>query len=238
MDELEARFDSETTALLHDARDKYMAALTRAAHAGNTAAIKDATLKVQAEYARIIKNASRSAFQYGKTNAAKEIGVNAPSDPSDMLKAIDIQADAIASHQVAEIVGQSKTAYAEALNKGLSITAALGAADAVAHDAIDELVTDTSRILMAGYVNYGRGAVYQGNGDKIYALQRSELLDARTCNYCLSVDGRTIEKGDAFGRNTIFHSSCRGIWVSILMDEEDKPSAEYRSHCGTGSGMR
>jgi hypothetical protein len=27
-----------------------------------------------------------------------------------------------------------------------------------------------------------------------------------------------------FGRNTIFHSSCRGIWVSILMDEEKKPS--------------
>jgi hypothetical protein len=55
-------------------------------------------------------------------------------------------------------------------------------------------------------------------------LQRSELLDARTCNYCLSLDGRTIERDDAFGRNTIFHSSCRGIWVSILMDEEEKPS--------------
>lgn len=223
MDELEGRFDAETAELLHEARDKYMAALTRAAHAGNTAGVKEATMKVQAEYARIIKAASRSAFQYGKTNGAKEIGVNAPADPRDMLDAIDIQADAIAKNQISTIVGESKTAYAEALNKGLSITAALGAADTVAHDAIDELVTDTSRILMAGYVNHGRGAVYQGNGDKIYALQRSELLDARTCNYCLSLDGRTIEKGDAFGRNTIFHSSCRGIWVSILIDEEELP---------------
>jgi hypothetical protein len=225
MDDLEDRFDAETSALLHEARDKYMAAaLTRAAHAGNTAAVKEATMKVQAEYARIIKAASRSAFQYGKTNAAKEIGVNAPADPRDMLDAIDIQANAIAQHQLAQIVGESKTAYAEALNKGLSITAALGAADAVAHDAIDELVTDTSRILMAGYVNHGRGAVYTGNGDKIYAIQRSELLDSRTCFYCLSVDGRVIEKDDPFGKNTLWHSSCRGIWVSILMDEEEKPT--------------
>lgn len=223
MDKLEAQFDAETRELLHDARDKYMAAFTKAAHAGDTQAIKDATMKVQADYARIIKNAARSAFQYGKTNAAKEIGVNAPSDPREMLTAIDIQADAIARNQIASIVGESKTAYVEALNKGLSITAALAAADAIAHDAIEELVSDTSAILMSGYINHGRGHVYDANGDKIYALQRSELLDARTCNYCLSVDGRVIEKDDPFGRNTIFHSFCRGIWVSILLDEEELP---------------
>src|SRR5215212_9977043 len=102
MDELEGRFDTETSELLHQARDKYMAALTRAAHAGNTQGVKDATLKVQAEYARIIKAASRSAFQYGKTNAAKEIGVNAPSDPSEMLAQIDIQADAIADQKITD----------------------------------------------------------------------------------------------------------------------------------------
>jgi hypothetical protein len=141
-----------------------------------------------------------------------------------MLAQIDIQADAIANRQIADIVGQSKTAYAEALNKGLSITAALGAADAVAHDAIDELVADTRAILMSGYVNHGRNVVHEDNADKIYALQRSELLDSRTCNYCLSLDGRTIERDDPFGRNTIWHSGCRGVWVSILMDEEEKPS--------------
>ncbi|WBU29620.1 hypothetical protein OOZ54_23665 [Rhodopseudomonas palustris] len=33
-----------------------------------------------------------------------------------------------------------------------------------------------------------------------------------------------IEQDDAFGRNTIFHSNCRGIWVAILQDEQGKPS--------------
>jgi hypothetical protein len=62
---------------------------------------------------------------------------------------------------------------------------------------------------------------YPGFRDRLFHNTR---LDSRTCNYCLSVDGRTIERDDPFGRNTIFHSSCRGIWVSILMDEEEKPS--------------
>jgi hypothetical protein len=182
------------------------------------------TLKVQADYARIIKNAAKNALEYGKNNAAQEMGVNAPANPAAMLRQIDIQSDAIAQHQIAQIVGESKTALVEALNKGLSITAALAAADAVAQETIDGLVSDTTAILLSGYVNHGRGVTHDANDDKIYALQRSELLDSRTCNYCLSVDGRIIEKDDPFGKNTIFHQSCRGIWVSILIDEEEKPA--------------
>jgi hypothetical protein len=94
----------------------------------------------------------------------------------------------------------------------------------VAQDAIDTLVSDTTSILLSGYVNHGRGVTHDANDDKIYALQRSELLDSRTCNYCLSIDGRTIEKDDPFGKNTIFHSNCRGIWVSILTDEAELPA--------------
>jgi hypothetical protein len=66
-----------------------------------------------------------------------------------------------------------------------------------------------------------------GTGDPFvpagYALQRSELLDHATCNYCLAIDGRVIEKDDSFGRNGTFHSNCRGIWVAIMKDEEELP---------------
>jgi hypothetical protein len=96
----------------------------------------------------------------------------------------------------------------------------------VAHDVIDELTADTKTILLSGYVNHGRNVVHESNSAKIYALQRSELLDSRTCNYCLAVDGRVIERDDPFGRNTIWHSNCRGLWVAILMEEEEKPSID------------
>ena len=44
----------------------------------HTQAIKNATLKVQTDYARIIKNALKNAFEYGKNNAAREIGADHP----------------------------------------------------------------------------------------------------------------------------------------------------------------
>jgi phage gp29-like protein len=223
MDELEGQFDAQTKALLQEARKTYMGTFTKAAHAGDTKAIKEATLKVQSEYERIIKNALKAAFEFGKNNAAKEIGANAPANPAEVLRRIDIQSAAIADAQIAEIVTDSKNAYVEAQAKGSSVTAALAAADAAADAAITRLTRDASSILTAGYINHGRDTVFDRNTDDIHGLQRSELLDARTCNYCESIDGRIIEKDDSFGRNTIFHSGCRGIWVAILKYEEELP---------------
>ncbi len=224
MDALESQFDTETKELLHEARDKYMATLNKAAHAGDTHAIKEATLKVQAEYARVIKLALQNAFRYGKNNAAKEIGAQSPPDPADLLRQIDIQADAIATNHIAQIEADSKNAYVQALNKAESLSVALAAADTAAREAIDALTSDTAEIVVSGYINHGRGVVFDKNADDIYALQRSEILDRSTCNYCLSIDGRVVEKDDSFASNTIFHSQCRGIWVAILMDEEGSPA--------------
>ncbi|OJW18783.1 MAG: hypothetical protein BGO51_15545 [Rhodospirillales bacterium 69-11] len=223
MDKLEAEFDARTKALLHEARNSYMKALTKAAHAGDTAAIKDATLKVQADLARIIKQGMTTAYTYGKANAAKEMGVEAPANPMDILRQIDIQADTIADKQIAEITGDSKNAYVQALNKGTSVTVALAAADAAAQAAIDALTSDASAILMAGYINHGRNTVFTNNAPDIHGLQRSEILDSHTCNFCLSVDGRIVATDDSFAQNTIFHSSCRGIWVAIKNDEAELP---------------
>jgi len=223
MDKLEGDFDARTKELLHSARTEYMRAMTKAALAGDTRGIKEATLKVQSDYARIIKQGVTSAFAYGKTNAAKELGVEAPANPADILRQIDIQSDTIADKQIAEIVGDSKNAYVQALNKGTSIPIALAAADAAAQAAIDALTSDASAILMSGYINHGRNTVFTKNGDDIHALQRSEILDTHTCNFCLSVDGRVLDKTDSFTSNTIFHSSCRGIWVAIKLDEAELP---------------
>jgi hypothetical protein len=223
MDQLETDFDSKTQALLHEARAQYMEAFTKAAHDGDTQAIRDATLKVEADLARIIKQAVTAAFLYGKNNAAKEIGVAAPANPTDMLNQIAIQADAIAAQHIAKIEADSKNAYVNALNHKASITAALGAADAAAQDTIDTVTSDASSVLMAGYINQGRNIVFGLNADNIYGLQRSEILDAQTCNFCESIDGRIVTMDDDLASTDIFHSNCRGIWVAILNDETDKP---------------
>ena len=62
----------------------------------------------------------------------------------------------------------------------------------------------------------GLNVVLDNNADDGYALQRSEILDSATCNYCFSTDSRVVDQDDPFARNTVFHSNCRGIWVDIL----------------------
>lgn len=74
--------------------------------------------------------------------------------------------------------------------------------------------------------------MFAKNRQDIYALQRSELLDNRTCNFCFSIDGRVIDKDDPFGRNTIFHSNCRGIWVAIMNDKIDGIPKSLRDRFG------
>lgn len=224
MDKLEDQYTGTTKELLHNARTQFIKSFAKAADAGDTQAIKDLTLKVKKDLARITKGALNTAYTVGKNSGAKELGVNAPATARVILQNIDVSADSIAEAQIAEIVADAKSAYTQATQKGVSSAAAIAAADRAAEEAIDALVDDTADIVMSGYINHGRNDLFDLNGPDIYALQRSEMLDHATCDFCLSVDERVIEKEDEFGQNTIFHSGCRGIWVAIKMDEEELPS--------------
>jgi hypothetical protein len=55
-------------------------------------------------------------------------------------------------------------------------------------------------ILTSSYINNARDEIFDRYADDVYALQRSELLDATTCNFCLSFDGRIVENTDSIAR--------------------------------------
>lgn len=65
--------------------------------------------------------------------------------------------------------------------------------------------------------------VFERNPDKIYALQRSEILDEHTCNFCLSIDGIVVPQDDKLTSVDLFCKDCRGIWVQIMKEEIDPP---------------
>lgn len=226
MDRIEDDFDARTRELLEAEKEKFMKKLSKAVANEDTQAIKDATIAAQASYAKIIKDSLKESYEYGKNKAAKELGVNVPANAREVLARLDVQADAIAESHIAQITTGAKNAAMEALSKGESALAALAAADAVADTVIDDVVYDTGRVAVSALINNGRADVFDTHIDKIYGLQRSELLDYSTCPYCLSVDGRIVEKDDPFAANTIFHSNCRGIWVAILLDEEELPKID------------
>ena len=61
------------------------------------------------------------------------------------------------------------------------------------------------------------------NSNNTYAIQRSELLDEETCNFCLSMDGRTVSADDEITRIDEFHDGCRGMWIEIMDNEQELP---------------
>jgi hypothetical protein len=59
--------------------------------------------------------------------------------------------------------------------------------------------------------------------DEIYAIQRSEIIDSHTCNFCLSMDGLVMAKSDKLAKIHKYHPGCRGIRVAIMSDEVNPP---------------
>lgn len=59
--------------------------------------------------------------------------------------------------------------------------------------------------------------------DQIHCYQRSEILDDKTCNFCLSMDGRSVAPGDPLTKMDQFHPDCRGIWVAVSKQELEPP---------------
>ena len=223
MDKMEKNLDKESRAILTKAKDDYLKKLTPALEKKDSKAIKKLELKFQNEYTSILNKIMKDAYSFAKNSAAREMGVKPPANSADIIKSISIGADTIASKQAEQIVSEAKTVLVDRLAKGENVPKTIGAIDAALAKTIEKITRDTSAIVVSGNINLGRRTVFDKNASKIYALQRSEVLDQKTCNFCLSIDERIITMEDPLGKIGTFHSNCRGIWVEILQDEEEKP---------------
>lgn len=223
MDKLENSLNKESRAILTKAKDDYLKKLTPALEKKDSAVIKKLGLKFQSEYTSILNKIMKDAYSFAKNSAAREMGVKPPANSADVIKAIGISADTIASKQAEQIVSEAKTVLVDRLAKGENVPKTIGAVEAALAKTIEKITRDTSAIVVSGNINLGRRTVFDKNASKIYALQRSEVLDQKTCNFCLSIDERIITMEDPLGKIGTFHSNCRGIWVEILQDEEEKP---------------
>lgn len=223
MDKLEGELKEEGEKLLKEAKDDYLSKMTRALEKGDTKKIKELELKFNNKYASIINSILKKAYIFAKNNAAKEMGVKQPANNKQAINSINIASDTIASRHAEQVTSEAKTVLTRKMAQSDSVPDTIGAMDAVMVKAIQKVTRDTAQIVIAGHINLGRQTVFEANAEDIYALQRSELLDSKTCNFCLSIDGRIVEKDDSIARIGTFHSSCRGIWVEILQDEEEKP---------------
>lgn len=226
MNKLESEFTVEAKELLKAKKDDFMAKLHTAMDTGDTAAIKELEIKFVNDYRALLKEYMKKAYEYGKSNVSTEMGVPVPPNTATSLANIDLIADTTANKLAIDIETKAKTASANAIRQNATVLQAVGIIDTALEKLIEKSVTTTAGIFVGQSINSGRNDVFQRNTGMIHALQRSEILDSKTCNFCLSMDGRIISPTDRWAKADTFHDHCRGIWVEILKDEDGADKIE------------
>lgn len=222
-DELEYKYSSRLLRALNTEQERILQIVKEAIESGQPGSLAMLKPQIVDRLASILSEALGESFEVGKRVAADEIKTDAPSTPTKVQQLNGVKARAVAEEINQAMVDDARLAALEHIEKGSNVGMAIRDVENSVSNAMKNKTGVASNISVVGGVNRGRDYAFQQNQEKIYALQRSELLDSRTCNYCLSMDGRVVEVDDPIAQQNQFHPYCRGIWVSILEEEMEKP---------------
>ena len=189
-----------------------------------TSLLRGMKVSNQQEYRDTVLGTTKETFAYGKMIAANEMKKAPPPTPSAASKNMWRSADNLKNVMSNDLMKAAKLALLGGLQQGMSNRQILSNVMKAVRREVGETEFNVPAIAVNGAINQGRRVTFDVYKNDIYALQRSEILDSVTCNFCVSIDERVFKKSDNFTHTDGVHSSCRGIWVEILKDEKEKPS--------------
>jgi len=220
----------EIQGLINDAR--------QALQSGDAKRVEDMFVRFKTEIREYILDKLHTAFERGKISASNEMDVAAPRTSNKMINLLTTKANAIADRLTNRLLDKAKLTVIQQIEQATPVTEAVSDLEKILEDDMLTAAGLTASVTTVGGINQGRLSVFDEYPEMIYALQRSEILDNRICNFCLSIDGRVVERGDPITKMGPFHFRCRGIWVEILREEAEKPEiggipAQLRERVGT-----
>jgi hypothetical protein len=222
-DRLEADIDSELPVILAPEIASLENDAKIAIQFGDAKRVEDLTIKFKAEVRNYINKKIAQAFEVGKLSAANEMKVKAPSTSNELVSLLSTKGSVITDKLTVDLLNKAKLTSISHIEQKTNVSEALQSISNILSDQLMQSVSLTSSVITAGGINMGRETVFKEYKNMVYAKQRSEILDNRVCNYCLSIDGRIVEPDDPITNTSQFHFRCRGIWVEILVDEAELP---------------
>jgi len=182
------------------------------------------SVRYQGEYRKEVFSIVKELFEYGKMMAAHEMKKSVPANPATSVQDMSKQADALALIMADGLMKAGKLALLLGRQQKRSVTDTLSKLTKAIRREASSISFNVPAIAVNGAINQGRRASFKVYDKDIYALQRSEILDNVTCNYCMSIDSRVFPKNASFTKNDGIHSNCRGIWVEIMKEEPELPA--------------
>lgn len=172
---------------------------------------------------RIFRDVAKKSYNIGKAQASREVGADRPATLAEENELMDLTAQQMAQDYTDEMDKSAKRYLADAIAKGAALIAILARLRQNAQEDAARMITNSSGMVPATFMNRGRQQVFAQNMNKILNYQRTEVLDDVTCNICLSMDGLVISPSDPMLNLDLVHTHCRGTWVPIMGADPEQP---------------
>jgi phage gp29-like protein len=192
-------------------------------NAGKISKVSDVKFPNKSELRKVINDVVKQALAVGKSTASQEMSVKPPSTPNEVVQANKLESDLITDAYTSEIENESKGFVRDAVLTGATTAAIVAGLQGRLNDKARKMISNTAGTVVGQNINRGRDVVFQQNVQQVYALQRSEILDGKTCNMCLSLDKRVVRMDDPMAEMTLAHTNCRGLWSVVLVDDDELP---------------
>lgn len=221
--DIQAELEKELAEATDEEIERALANAKNKLDAGDIAAVAAILFLFRTRVRDTLTKAVKASYDVGKESMAKEIGVDRPPTPLQDKQMMNVDAKDIAEGYAANLEGTLASALKAGIIADASTAAIIAAARQAVVDEAAKEITNISGTVVGQYINMGRNNVIFSNVEKVVAMQRSEVLDMRTCALCLSLDERVVTPTDPMAYMKEVHTHCRGVWVPILAIDEVKP---------------
>lgn len=239
-DALQNQIRAELEAQVAAAIDSFNRRAEDKLSAGEIAAIAALYFLLRGGVKKTLGSAAKKAFEAGQISAVDEfnsdlqpfdvaVGAAAvrratiPSGSKETSQLRQLETEQDAETLISSIENTGKDTIAKGVAAGAATAAIIAAAStemrAKASKGIEAIASKT----VAANINRGRASVFTDNIAEIYGYMRSEVMDAVTCNVCISLDRKVIAPDDPMRTLDQVHTYCRGAWVPIKHGDIDKP---------------
>ena len=209
-------------------KKKYLAKIEAIIASKDFAKLATVAPEFGGEIAKQYADTMKQLFETGKKTASDEMAVVSPETSKDvrgLYRAQALQMEGKIANEMA-VTAQSESLYNVA--RGATVKYTMDLVEKAVENKLQKIITASGTQAMAGAFNTGRRTVFDRYSERIYGFQYTAVIDRRTTNLCLSLNGRVVAPNDPdfFRLSPPNHTGCRSFWVEILKDEFIKPAIE------------
>lgn len=189
----------------------------------NLSALPDISIIPKGKVQSLLKEVIIEAYEVGKKTSSEELDVDRPVTPLKDTQTLIFDASELANQIKTEMENKVKQVSKDSIVKDVAVAAAVSAVITAAAGLATLMTGNLSGFTIGENINRGRSMVFGANMSDISGFLRTEILDDRTCNMCLSLDSRIVKADDPMAKLGAVHNNCRGQWVALkTKDFEDQ----------------